>query len=192
MIEPSSFEEQTVSEIASTRKALVAVAVAVVLAVAFAAYGFATASSATDAAAVVAKHQAAVAHRVAVLASAKAKTANGVSVYAFKLLQAEAAGECYRVNYLRWQVDRARYADWRRDRYSARFLQRLHHRSTSALARYFSASAGSEEFLPLTDCTLATGTPTTYRPPGAVPFHEVPRSVLRRVLSRAPQPPAAP
>jgi hypothetical protein len=186
-----SFEQQTAENFRALLTWCAVLSVALVVAILIAAVGFATASSATGEAAVVAKHQAQVAKSVAKLAQTQAEQATSVSVRALQRLQAEASGECYRTNYLRWQIDRTAYAGWRRDLDSARFLFGVRTRRTTVLARAFKAAADAWRFLPLTDCTLAITDPTAYRSPGSLPFERVPRRVLERVLGTAPQPPAS-
>lgn len=151
-------------------------------------------------------------------AAANANTAASKATKALRKVNAEQAavaaaeqrltdatlGACYRLNYLRWQDDKARYAGWVRDRNAASYLEAtvryvrqhgtlLQQRSvliTTALAANFRNAATSAYFLPLTDCTAADDHPRTYRPPNAIPFERVRRAHLTAILAMPPQPPA--
>jgi hypothetical protein len=139
-----------------------------------------------------ASERAANASERAARASEKAATAESRANAAIRLLGQEAAGSCFRVNYLRWNVDRQRYADWRRDVRAAHFLRTLPAATarSNALAASFAASAAAARFLPLTDCHKADSMPTTYQPPTAIPFGSVSPRVLHQVLTHPPKPPA--
>ena len=163
--------------------------ISLLVAIGLAGYGFETASGASDSATRTARREAVVARHVAAVAAALAAQANSVSAAALARLQAETAGECYRVNYLRWQVDHADYAAWRRDYTTARYLARLTYRPIRVVARAFHQAARAWHFLPLTDCAAAASSPTTYRAPSAIPFNQVSPTVLHQVLRSPPQPP---
>lgn len=102
-----------------------------------------------------------------------------------------AAAECYRVNYLRWQVDRSSYSRWQEERTTVQFLNAAgpHRRALLVLSRAFKATATGEHLLPLTDCAAAVDRPYTYRPPPAIPFSIAPQALLHSTLSHPPLPP---
>ncbi|MCA1683208.1 MAG: hypothetical protein LC685_04385 [Actinobacteria bacterium] len=126
---------------------------------------------------------------LATTANRLASIAAGISITALHRLQAEANGECYRVNYMRWQIDHATYGQWRLDYIAARFLQRLPVGPIHRVGGAFHFAARTAHFLPLTDCGRATTSPADYRAPTAIPFNLASRQLLRRVLSHPPQPP---
>lgn len=133
-------------------------------------------------------------HRQVAATHQQAATATNLSLAALGRLERVAAAECYRVNYLRWQVDRAAYGSWRRDVQSARFLARVRPRQGAvvALSHTFRFAARSASFLPLTDCARAESAPELYRPSSAVPFNRVPRARLLDVLRHPPPLPVIP
>lgn len=117
---------------------------------------------------------------------------------AAKLAQQEAAGECYRVNYLRWNIDRVWQRGYQRD---VATVQLLHHaarmqparwRVTLAASRPFARAVAEAQFLPLTDCSQATDSPVRYRPPPAIPLSRAPRRLVEQTLAHPPAPPTPP
>lgn len=121
-------------------------------------------------------------------ALAKATAAQQASVTTLAALQNSVAAECVAVNYLRWQVDKERYASWRRDQVAAFLLHRSITRAGRHLGKVFHAAAETDLYLPLTDCQQAQANPTKYQLPLAVPFSSVRKRELRRILSTPPLP----
>lgn len=166
------------------------VTLALMATIALAIFGFTASNTAAGRAAAIARTQAALGKREAALAQSAAVVASSQAEAAISRLQAEASGECYRVNDLRWAVDKKAYQAWLRDREVAQILAHIDSGAIRRAGRAFAAVAHATTFLPLTNCTEATADPTSYMPPLPVSFARESRSYLRALLAHPPLPPA--
>ena len=130
-------------------------------------------------------------------ATDRAKRAIVLARSALDQLQAEAEGECYRVNVLRYSHNVAAAHQLQADRTIVRFLSLASAKATKLklpfrlVAGSFAGSARVLTFEPLVDCAAATEHPRTYRVMRTVPLASVPAAVLRAALASPPEPPAS-
>lgn len=132
----------------------------------------------------------------ATAATVKATAAYQAATIALKVLQDEAAGECYRVNVLRYSHDVSAAKAYANDGAVIHFLTEAERAATKlvpafhALATTFRNEQGALTFQPIVDCQAAVSNPRHYRTPRTIPLGNVPRKQLRTALSHPPQPPA--
>lgn len=126
------------------------------------------------------------------MALARAGKAYSAQVHTVKALKTDAAAECYRVNYFRFQYDTAAYRNWQR---AVKVVNALRGPKVSRFRVWAQVRGAFEQevrfgsYIPLTNCTVALTHPKTYHAPQSVHFRGTSMRTVRRALAHPPQPP---